>query len=395
MKQKTVLTFGWEFPPHNLGGLGVACQGIVDGLLGHGYKVLMVLPTSVESTQKDLEIISLNPELMMVKRIHSLLQPYQTSDTYPDGEHKLYGETLFDEVQRYALASKKLLKNKTFNVIHAHDWMTFKAASELKKSSKKPLVVHVHSTELDRASEKHIDRKIFELEKFGMKAADKVVAVSQYTKNKIVDFYDIPSKKIEVVYNAAPNWTAATGDNCKLLGKDKLVLFVGRLTFQKGPEYFLEAAKKVLEFRKDVTFVVVGNGDLQGKLVDIVSKCGLIDKILFAGVQRGQKLRQLYDRADLFIMPSVSEPFGLTALEAVQHNTPVIISKQSGAREVLKQALKVDYWDVENMAAHIQAVLDSPDASLEQVKKMAEEINLLSWKESSASCIKLYESLFI
>lgn len=395
MKQKTVLTFGWEFPPFHHGGLGIACHGIVEGLLKNGYKVIMVLPGQIDSFDKNLEVISLNQDMLEVKRLNLLLKPYQTAQEYIENKAELHGETLFDEVFRYALMSKKLIKNKKFDIIHAHDWMTFRAAAEVKKATNKPFVAHVHSTELDRANEKHINRQIFELEKFGMKAADKIIAVSQYTKNKIVDFYDIPSKKIEVVYNAAPIWAAAKLEEQKpILGKDKLVLFVGRLTFQKGPEYFIEAAKRILEFRKDVSFVIVGCGDLQTKLVDLVAEYGLLNKILFTGLLRGQKLRQIYERADLFIMPSVSEPFGLTALEAIQHNTPVIISKQSGASEVLKHALKVDYWDVESMAAHIQAVLDSPNSSMEEVKKMAEDLNLLSWKESSLACIRLYESLF-
>jgi glycosyltransferase involved in cell wall biosynthesis len=262
--------------------------------------------------------------------------------------------------------------------------------------SGKPLIVHVHATEFDRSGENH-NQMIYHIERKGMEQADKIIAVSHFTRNIIISRYGISGEKIEVVHNGIEcngksNWALAeTG----ISRDEKIVLFLGRITMQKGPEYFLGAAKKVLEVMDNVKFVIAGSGDLMHRAVEMAAELGIGSKVLFTGFLRGEDVRRIYQMADLFVMPSVSEPFGLVPLEALDNDVPVIISKQSGVSEVLTHALKVDFWDVDEIANKIVAVLRYPPLRETLANYGNFEVRKLRWKDSAARCAKIYEEMLV
>ncbi len=392
--------FGWEFPPHNSGGLGTACLGITRALAKRGIKVYFVLPKRVSVTSDSAEIIFADVPNVSINRLDSLVYPYITSDSYEAELKKvgsgLYGLGLVDEVKLYGLRAAELAKNFDFDVIHAHDWLSFSAGLAAKKVSGKPLLAHVHATEFDRTGGNGINQEVYRLEKEGMEKADKVLAISHLTKKIIIDHYGIPAKKISVVHNGIeaeefeplPEVLA----DLKAIGK-KIVLFVGRITLQKGPDYFINVAKRICELRDDIIFVVAGSGDMERQIIRQVAALGISDRVIFAGFLRGQELTRLYRAADLYVLPSVSEPFGLTPLESLCNGTPVLVSKQSGVAEVLNHALKVDFWDVDEMANKIIAVVDHP--SLKQTLSQCgqAEAKNLSWHRSVDGYLKLYQAL--
>ncbi len=397
----TALTFGWEFPPHNLGGLGVACEGLVRGLTNHGVRILMVLPRQQTSTIHNCTIIAANEgPLLHSVGVASLLQPYITSheyttkykkSMYESGMH-LYGEHIFAEVERYAAVAQHIIKSMSFDIIHAHDWMSMKAGVIAKQLSGKPLVVHIHATEFDRTGGNGVNQYVYDIERWGMEQADNVIVVSEFTKQKVIRHYSIHPDKITVMHNAiSPQ--LSSNQNIGSAKKGPLVLFLGRLTLQKGPDYFIRAAEQVLRYRDDITFVVVGAGDMEQRLIEWVATIGLSDKILFTGRLRGSDVNRMYQMADLFVMPSVSEPFGLTALEAMQNGTPVILSKQSGVSEVISHCLRVDFWDINEMVSKIISVLDHSELHKELVANGNHEIQKFSWDHVAQKCINLYQEL--
>ncbi len=272
-----------------------------------------------------------------------------------------YAGDLFAEVQRYAALAAEIARGETFDVVHAHDWMTFPAGLAVAGIKGVPLVVHVHSTEFDRSGTA-VDQRIYDIERRGMHGAMKVVAVSYLTKNLVTHHYGIDPGKVEVVYNAIESVPAVGFDpeQYSIHSDEKIVLFLGRITMQKGPEYFLAAAKRVLDVMDNVKFVMAGSGDMIRKTVEMAASMGIGHKVLFTGFLRGADVEKVFKMADLYVMPSVSEPFGIAPLEAMSHDVPVIISKQSGVSEVLSHALKVDFWDVNEMANKIVAVLRHP-----------------------------------
>lgn len=392
-KSYTVLKFGWEFPPHHCGGLGIACQGLVEGLLGHNIKILLVLPVKAASCQNG---ISRN-EKLIIQPIDSLLTPYQNCTTYTTGSTRtmsnteLYGHTIFEEVERYARAARNLAVENNFDIIHAHDWMSFKAGTTAKRVSGKPFIAHVHATEFDRSAEGRLNHKIYTLEKEGLDEADAIIAVSHFTKEKIIRYYDQPEKKISVIHNAA-SWPPFASDTKRMMQRPT-VLFVGRLTAQKGPHYLLDALVKVKKYNADVRCIIAGSGDMETCLKHLVIKKGLKEQVVFAGFLRGDALEKIYSEADVLVMPSVSEPFGLTALEALQRRIPAIISKQSGASEVIRHCLKIDFWDIEAMAQNIIAVFCYPELKQELVDNGYQEVKQLRWLHAAEKCINLYGSL--
>jgi glycogen(starch) synthase len=299
-------------------------------------------------------------------------------------------------VHRYAAIAAKLAENEQFDVIHAHDWMTFPAGILIAVATGKPLIAHIHSTEFDRSGE-HVNQVIYEIEKRGMQCADRIIAVSHYTRNIIISRYGINGEKIDVVHNGVErngngNWPLVeTG----IKKDEKIVLFLGRITMQKGPEYFLAAAKKVLEVMDNVKFVMAGSGDLMHKAVEMAAGLGIGHKVLFTGFLRGEDVRKIYQMADLFVMPSVSEPFGLVPLEALENDVPVIISKQSGVSEVLMHALKVDFWDVNEIANKIIAVLKFPPLEMALRNYGNFEVRKIKWKDSALKCVKIYSEMMV
>jgi glycosyltransferase involved in cell wall biosynthesis len=392
---------GWEFPPFISGGLGTACYGLTRALDRQGIEVLFVLPKMVESTYTThVKLLTPTSQILAemgkyrefknvaFRTISSPLQPYTTPESYqmqveqalrqkvgggkvssasqPIGNVDYSGD-MYTEVHRYAAVAVDLARNEQFDVVHAHDWMTYPAGVAVSAMSGKPLIVHVHSTEFDRSGE-HVNQMIYDIERTGMHAAQKVAAVSYFTRSIIIERYGVAGEKVEVVHNGVERnsnsrWALAEAGIKK---NERVVLFLGRITMQKGPEYFLAAAKKVLEVMDDVKFVMVGSGDLMHHAVELAAELGIGQKVLFTG-------------------------FGIVPLEALEHDVPVIISKQSGVSEVLKHALKVDFWDVNEIANKIVAVLKYPPLGMTLRDYGNFEVRKLSWSDSAAKCARIYE----
>lgn len=425
-----VLMFGWEFPPHIAGGLGTACKGIVEGLAHNGVETLFVMPSaSGDEDQSCTRIINasdvavqnvsetVDEFLNKVKFIHvdSNIVPYVDPDEYFEAIEKMkreritettvgfgqkfkfsgkYGANLMEEVSRYAQVGGTIaLQHKDeFDVIHAHDWLTYLAGIAAKELTGKPLVVHVHATSYDRGSEDMIDTRVLAIEKRGMQAADKVVAVSELTRNIVINKYGISPDKVVAVHNAV-DFSGRENIEVERGVKDKVVTFLGRITFQKGPEYFIDAAAKVLKRTKNVRFVMAGSGDMMNRAIRQVARLGIADRFHFTGFLRGADVQKMFALSDVYIMPSVSEPFGISPLEAMRSNVPSIISYQSGAAEILKYAFKVDFWDVDAMADDIYALLQYPALSRFAAKQGLDEVNALKWDYATAKLKTIYESL--
>ena len=425
---------GWEFPPFISGGLGTACYGLTRALSKLGLGVTFVLPRSVgmdthsthvhmrtpadiDYTQLDWEKYGQGLKNVKFRMIDSPLRPYASAESYKrqieelirakqrrykatgsgeelsiDGFNHYCGD-MYTETNRYAAAAVKLAMQEDFDVIHAHDWMTFPAGIAVAAVTGKPLVVHVHSTEFDRSGE-HVNQMIYDIERAGMHTADKVIAVSLLTRNIIISRYGVTGDKVKVIYNGIER--NDNGFNFSRIGikkEEKIVLFLGRITMQKGPEYFLGAAKKVLEVMDNVKFVMVGSGDMMRKSVELAAQLGIGSKVLFTGFLRGEDVRKVYEMADLYVMPSVSEPFGLAPLEALNHDIPVLISKQSGVSEVLTHVLKADFWDVNEIANKIVAVLKYPPLQIALKEHGNFEVRKLKWEDAAEKCRQLYDQL--
>ena len=384
----TVLKLGWEFPPNNWGGLGVACYGVVEGLIQNNVKVILVLPNKQKNILKNCKVI------------HAISVKNNQKD---ENVYKNLYTNLFSKIVNYGKSCQEIVKKESFDIIHAHDWMTFKAAIKLKKITGKPLVVHVHSTEVDRQGCKNKKQKIYDIEKSGMQVADKVFAVSEYTKNRIIKYYKIDADKIEVVHNAiciTNNKTELKDMEKKVYleklkkSKNKKVLFLGRLTFQKGPEYFIKAAKKVLQSRDDIEFIVAGDGDMKNKLIKLACKLGIRKKIIFTGFLKGSLVDEAYKLSDVYVMPSLCEPFGLAPLESIRNNTPVIVSKNAGVCEIIKNCLKINFSDTDQIAKKILKLINSPDLHQKMTTEGLKEVSKLTWDKAVRKCIKIYEMLY-
>ena len=394
-----VLMFGWEFPPHNSGGLGVACAGLARALIRRGVGISFVLPRRMNASSDFLRIIFADDKNIKIEEVNSPLMPYITSEVYArcfeDGAPGMYGASLFEEVRRYGVLARAIARREAHNVIHAHDWLSFEAGVEAKKVSGKPLVVHIHATEFDRVGGGGVNQFVYNLEKYGMEKADAVIAVSHFTKNIITNHYGILPEKVFVVHNGIDeeaSWEAETAPaflRFKEAGYG-MALFVGRITLQKGPDYFLRAAKRVLEYRPKTFFVIAGAGDMERQAIREAAALGISDKVFFAGFLRDGELAETYRAADIFVMPSVSEPFGITPLESLMHGAPVLISKQSGVSEVLAHAIKADFWDTEEMANKIIAVLDHKPLQHCLAENGRNEAKRLTWGEAARKCVEVY-----
>jgi len=399
------LTFGWEFPPYNVGGLGVACKGLTYALCGLGIDVVFVLPKRMDIAADYMKIVFADVDSLHCTAVNSLLAPYINSASYEKAcrNNSLagkYGRTLFEEVELYGQKAYYIIKREKFDIIHAHDWLTIPAALLAKKMTGKPLVLHIHATEFDRSGDNGANPDVYEIEKRGMEAADIIVAVSNFTKNKIIKYYGIDPAKIRVVHNAAED-VSRYAENVGLLedvyrlksiGK-KIVLYVGRITLQKGPDYFIRSAKLALEHNPDIVFIVTGNGDMEHKIIELAAELGISGNMIFTGFLRDDDLAKIYRAADLYVMPSVSEPFGITTLEAMKYNTPVLVSKQSGVSEVVTHALKVDFWDVNEMANKMIAVLEHRVLSETLKENGWHDLEKISWKNSAQAVVNIYREL--
>jgi glycosyltransferase involved in cell wall biosynthesis len=383
--------FGWEFPPFNSGGLGVACLGLTRSLAQRGFEVLFVMPKKLDVQSPYARMIFADIDGVEGIAVDSMLTPYISSGKYARerGESGIYGRDLFSEVERYRATGAQIARDEEFDVIYAHDWLAFGAGMEAKKATGKPLIVHVHATEFDRCGgESGVNPHVFAIEKRGMEEADSVIAVSELTKNIIVSSYGIPAEKVRVVHNGIDESTVPSGLGMRRLRslKDsgyKIVLFLGRITLQKGPDYFLRAAKRVLERDPNVMFVMSGAGDMEDSIMQLSASLGISKNIIFTGFLTGTDRHEMYLAADLFVMPSVSEPFGITPLESMKLGTPVLISKQSGVSEVVRHALKVDFWDIDEMANMILSVVGHPALHASLSENARSEAEKLTWADAA------------
>ena len=426
-----VLMFGWEFPPHIAGGLGTACYGIVKGLSHCGVSTMFVMPSaSGDEDQSAAQIINasdvpvqitdtmnVDDFLDKVQFVHigTNMVPYldpaefhtlveedrrrQVRDFSVHYGHTYkfsgkYGSNLMEEVARYAMVGGTIAMTHKdeFDVIHAHDWLTYMAGIAAKRLSGKPLVVHVHATSFDRSSDNNIDTRVYDIEKRGMEAADKVITVSDLTRNIVITKYGIDPSKVVTVHNAV-DFSGRSNVNVERGVKDKVVTFLGRITFQKGPEYFIEAAAKVLKRCDNVRFVMAGSGDMMNRSIRQVARLGISDRFHFTGFLRGKEVQEMFALSDVYVMPSVSEPFGISPLEAMRTGVPSVISKQSGAAEVLKYAFKVDFWDVDAMADEIYALLKYPALANFASKYGFDEVSTLKWNNAAVKIKNVYESV--
>jgi glycogen(starch) synthase len=303
-----------------------------------------------------------------------------------------YAGDIVSESRRYAALCIDLVKGQKYDVIHAHDWLTFPAGMAVAAAYGKPLVVHVHSTEFDRSGD-NVQQHIYDVERRGMHAAIRVIAVSHLTKSIIQKNYQVHPDKIDVVYNGIENGQPlepASPEKITIDKGDKVVLFLGRITMQKGPEVFIAAAKKVLQKYDKVKFIMAGSGDKVRDIIELAAREGIGHKVTFTGFVRGDDVARVFKMADVFVMPSVSEPFGIAPLEAISHDVPVIISKTSGVSEVLKHALKVDFWDVDEFANKIIAVLRHPSLA-DTLRNNADlELRKLTWDGAAQKCLDVY-----
>ena len=422
-----VLMFGWEFPPHIAGGLGTACYGMTKGLAHAGVDVLFVMPSaSGDEDQSSVRIINasdvavydtchnIDEFLSKVQflRVGSNLHPYidptdftelvEAEQKNQSEEFKFwfrqkykfsgkYGKNLMEEVSRYAMVAGAIAAEQEFDVIHAHDWLTYYAGIAAKRVSGKPLVIHVHATSFDRGSADNIDTRVYGIERQGMLEADKVITVSDLTRNIVINKYGIDPAKVVTVHNAVDFSGREKIDVARGV-KDKVITFLGRITFQKGPEYFIEAAAKVLKVCPDTRFVMAGSGDMMNRCVRYVAKLGIADRFYFTGFLRGDDVQKMFALSDVYVMPSVSEPFGISPLEAMKTDVPTIISKQSGVAEVLKYAIKVDFWDVNALADAMYGLLNYPALSSLAAEKGREEVDNLKWDSAAVKVKRVYES---
>jgi glycogen(starch) synthase len=421
-----ILMLGWEFPPFISGGLGTACHGLTDALKRTDVRVLFVLPRSVESAAADAaaraDAAATRSHVRHASRApgdgrlefaavpSALTDPYATRraaqteaaareaqarerDTESSvrvmgvGAEDGYEGDLVGKIQAYAERCVQLARRELFDVIHAHDWMTFPAAIAISQLSGRPVVAHVHATEFDRSSDPS-NGTIYDIERRGMHAARRVLAVSRRTRDIIVQRYGVPPQKVTVVHNGidrAPSHPRRAG------GGRPNVLFLGRITRQKGPLFFVRAAARVAARVPQARFVVAGTGDQLGETISLVRELGITERVEFAGFLRGDEVDRAYEGAGVYVMPSVSEPFGLTALEAAVHGVPVIISRSSGVAEVLERgSLKVDYWDVELMARMITTLLTNRRLAESLVRESQREIGGASWDTAARRCVQSY-----
>jgi glycosyltransferase involved in cell wall biosynthesis len=421
--------FGWEYPPHISGGLGTACYGITKSLTSlNDIQISFVVPRIFNDEDKNtIKLIAASDIKLPGKMLHKAQKPgkheypelYPQVSAYITPEHykivlkendyrakKLtgdipgskinftgrYGESLYDEIYKYGLVASEIAKQEEHNIIHMHDWLTFTAGMEAKRISGKPLIAHIHATEFDRCGEQS-NRKVLDIEKKGMEVAEKVITVSNFTRNIVIKRYGIHPDKVVTVYNAVEPFNI---NRLKIYNKyrnDKIVTFLGRITSQKGPEYFINAANKVLQKTSNVRFVMAGEGDLKEKLIKYVARLGISDRFHFTGFLKGDDVYRMYSMSDLYVMPSMSEPFGISPLEALQSGVPVIISRQSGVSEVLKHVIKINFWDIDGLANAIYGALYYEGVTKTMADKGMKEVMNLKWKDTAIKIRDIYYSI--
>ena len=419
--------FGWEFPPHISGGLGTACYGLTRGMsVVPGMDILFVVPKAYgDEDQSRMRVMGAGDVTLDIRtvkehqflndlsyiEINSNLVPYTSAEEYEElvnkAEHsgkrlvettmggKLnftgsYGKNLYEEIANYGLVAGEIALKEEFDIIHSHDWLTYPAGIAAKRASGKPLVIHVHATDFDRSGGK-VNPTVFEIEKTGMELADKIIAVSNLTRITVIEKYGIHPDKVVTVYNAVDPISDYEKLQLKRGITDKVVTFLGRVTLQKGPEYFVQAAYKVLQKMDNVRFVMAGSGELLEKMIQWTAALGISDRFHYTGFLKGDDVFRMFSISDVYVMPSVSEPFGISPLEAMQSNVPSIISNQSGVAEILNYAIKVDFWDVDALADAIYGLVNYPALSEIFKKHGVAEVNEMKWENSGKKVHAIYK----
>ena len=423
------LMFGWEFPPHISGGLGTASYGLTRGLATiDDMEIIFVVPKAygdedqsmmrligagdIPVTKKKLKFENYKKEFEYLE-VNSRIAPYVDPEEFwkltreeTSGKVKYvqtniegrvefsgkYGPDLLQEIYNYSVVASVIADENEFDLIHAHDWLTYPAGIAAKEASGKPLVIHVHATDFDRSGG-NVNPDVYNIEKRGMDAADKIITVSNLTQRTVVEKYGIDPSKVITVYNAVEPLKEALPVQKESNLSEKIVTFLGRITLQKGPEYFIEAADMVLKKMKNVRFVMAGSGDMMKKMVNLAASKKIMDKFHFTGFLKGDEVFKMLQMSDVYIMPSVSEPFGISPLEAMQSNVPVIISNQSGVAEILTYAVKVDYWDIEAMADAIYGLLNYSGAHEFFKQYGREEVENLKWENAAQNVKDVYDSV--
>ena len=422
-----VLMFGWEFPPHISGGLGTASYGLTKGMAKlDDLEVIFVVPKAWgDEDQSMVRLVGANQVQVAYKKVFykgfrrpierievsSKIVPYTDPDNFwqlvnsETSEHNFYVITnargkvdfsgrydtnLMDEIYKYSIVAALIADENEFDIIHAHDWLAYPAGIAAMEVSGKPLVIHVHATDFDRSGG-NVNPDVYRIEKNGMDAASKIITVSNLTRDIVINKYNINPDKVETVYNAVEPVEIAENLIIKKGFDEKVVTFLGRITLQKGPEYFIEAAYKVLQVMDNVRFVMAGSGDMMEKMMRRAASLKITDRFHFTGFLKGTDVFTMLDMSDVYIMPSVSEPFGISPLEAMQSNVPVIISKQSGVAEILTHAVKTDFWDIDAMADAIYGILNYPALAHMFIKNGKEEVIRLKWDNSARHVRDIYQ----
>jgi glycogen(starch) synthase len=393
-----ILMLGWELPPHNSGGLGVACLQMSKALAMQGASIDFVVP--YEAEHPDVTFMNIVPAIPKAPSSQYGLNAYDTH--FIDKNHPNEGMRAIQ--QQYLKAVERLVESSDtdYDAIHAHDWLTMEAGMRAKELSNKPLIVHVHATEFDRAGDRYGNPLIHEVEEQGLLMADRIIAVSNITKQLIVSRYNIPAEKVEVMHNAL--------DVEALLGYEydmrtyqylehlkgqgyTVVANIARFTVQKGLHQFLAAAARACERYDKIVFLLAGDGEQRDELIRLSAELGIADKVFFTGFIRGKQWRDAFSVADVFVMSSVSEPFGITALEAAHHDDAVIVTKQSGVGEVLRNVYRYDFWDVDALADRLVAVASSAALRDTLRENIAYEYSRITWHDVARRCLELYQAL--
>ena len=411
--------FGWEFPPHILGGLGTASYGLTKGIFANGdMDITFVIPKPMGDEEKTFaKIIGASNTPVAWRDVSwDYVQQRQghvmDPQTYFDLRDHIYADfnylnvndlgciefsgkypqNLMEEINNYSIVAGVIARTAQFDVIHSHDWLTYPAGIHAKQVSGKPLVIHVHATDYDR-SRGNVNPTVFGIEKDGMNQADHIITVSEHTRRTVIEKYGISPDKVSTVHNAVEPLPEDYLKIEKTPRKEKIVTFLGRITMQKGPEYFVEAAAMVLKKVHNVRFVMAGGGDMMEKMIRLAARRGISDRFHFIGFLRGKEVYEMYKNSDVFIMPSVSEPFGIAPLEAMQMGVPSIISKQSGCAEILSNVIKVDYWDVNEMANAIYSIITYPAMFRQLQERGLDEVGQIVWKKAGTKVINIYKKL--
>ena len=411
--------FGWEFPPHILGGLGTASYGLTQGMWQCGdMDITFVIPKPYGDEDRHFANIIgasqvpvawrdvsrdyveqrignvMNPDLYFALRdhIYADFNYMRTNDLGCIEFSGKYPDNLLEEINNYSIMAGVVARTIDCDIIHSHDWLTYPAGIHAKQVTGKPLVIHVHATDFDR-SRGNVNPTVFNIELDGMHNADHIITVSDMTRRTVIEKYGIDPSKVTTVHNAVTPLSPELLDIKVNKPKEKIVTFLGRITMQKGPEYFVEAAAKVLKLDKDVRFVMAGSGDMMNKMINLAAERGIADRFHFPGFQKGRQVYETFAASDVYIMPSVSEPFGISPLEAMQMGVPSIISKQSGCAEILHNVIKTDYWDIDAMADAIYSIITYP-AMYNQLKEDGlKEVNQITWDKAGQKVINIYKQV--